>query len=602
MKEVKHKVRVMQKKTANKKETEQHTSTQSTSPIYISETMIRFGLVGFFVIFLFGYLLVSMWKLQIEKGDSFAAIKKEQHESTSKDDSNRGLIFATRKDGEMVPLATMVSQYKVILSPKEIPQSYEERIRGALTPYIDLEKENFNQKISKKNDLYEELGEVKKGDSEKIEDLNLVGVRIEKTQKRSYPLGEVGAQVVGFVGNGEDGVRGRAGLEKYYDDVLSSKGGQVYNFFSRVFAELNNQSMESKVVGQSIVTTLEPNVMIYFHQLLKETQAAWGSDIVAGIIMNPKTGEIIAMDGFPSFDPNNYKDFPAKTYINPNVQGVYEMGSIVKPLTMAVGIENKLITPQTYFHDSGSVELDGYTIRNFDGKVRGDVTMQTVLGQSLNTGVVYVMKLLGKDRFRDGLIKLGIEEETGIDLPGELSNKTANLHTGPLVNYATSAFGQGIAFTPIAILRSLSSLVNSGVLISPYIVSKKVSDGGGEVSMVPTDTRQAVTEETADTLRQMLIHNIDVDYGGGKYKDIHYAVCAKTGTAQLTKEYGGYYDDRFLHSYFMFLGSGDQQFTVILFQVNPRKGVLASIALTPFADQLKNFLITYYNLKPDRQL
>lgn len=599
MKEVKHKIRPATSKSADTKKSAEK---ERNNSIYISETLIRFGLVGFFIVLLFGYLLVELWKLQIQKGDSYAETKKEQHETTSKDDANRGLIFATRKDRELVPLATMVDQYNVILSPKEIPQSYEERVRSSLAQYIDLETSNFNQKIAKKNDLYEKLGEVDRKSAQEIEDINLVGVRIEKTQKRSHPLGEVGAQVVGFVGNGEDGVRGRAGLEKYYDDVLSSKGGQVYNFFGRIFAELNNQSVDSKVVGQNIVTTLEPNVMLYFHQLLKDTQATWGSDMVAGIIMNPKTGEIIAMDGIPSFDPNAYKDFPVKTYINPNVQGVYEMGSIVKPLTMSIGVENKLITPQSYFHDTGFVELDGYTIKNFDGKVRGDVTMQTVLGQSLNTGVVYVMKLLGKERFRDGLIKLGVEQETGIDLPGELSNKTANLHTGPLVNYATSAFGQGIAFTPIAILRSLSSLVNNGVLVSPYIVSKKVYPNGVEVSMVPDDRQQAISEETANTMRNMLIHNIDVDYGNGKYKDPHYKVGAKTGTAQLTKEYGGYYDDRFLHSYFMFLGSGDQQFTVILFQVNPRKGVLASIALTPFADKLKNFLITYYNLKPDRQL
>lgn len=599
MKEVKYKIRPVTSKSAD---TKKPTAKEHNKSIYISETLIRFGLVGFCVASLFGYLLVELWRLQIQQGEGYAETKKGQHETALKDDVNRGSIFATRKDGELVPLATMVDQYNVILSPKEIPQSYEERVRTSLAHYLNLEETNFNQKIAKKKDLYEKLAEVDKQSAKEIEDINLVGVRIEKTQKRSYPLGEIGAQVVGFVGNGEDGVRGRAGLEKYYDDVLSSKGGQIYNFFGRIFAELNNQSIDSKVVGQNIVTTLEPNVMLYFHQLLKDTQTAWGSDVVAGIVMNLKTGEIIAMDGVPSFDPNNYKDFPAKTYINPNVQGVYEMGSIVKPLTIATGIENKLITPQSYFYDTGSVELDGYTIKNFDGKVRGDVTIQTVLGQSLNTGVVYVMKLLGKERFRDGFIKLGVEQETGIDLPGELSNKTANLHTGPLVNYATSAFGQGIAFTPIAILRSLSSLVNNGDLVSPYVVSKKIYPNSAEVSMAPDDKQQAISEDTAETMRKMLIHNIDVDYGNGKYKDPYYEVGAKTGTAQLTKEYGGYYDDRFLHSYFMFLGSGDQQFTVILFQVNPRKGVLASIALTPFADKLKNFLITYYNLKPDRQL
>jgi penicillin-binding protein 2B len=148
----------------------------------------------------------------------------------------------------------------------------------------------------------------------------------------------------------------------------------------------------------------------------------------------------------------------------------------------------------------------------------------------------------------------------------------------------------------------LSSIVNDGQLVTPYVVSKKINSDGEEVSMAPHDLAESVSKETANTVRNMLIHNIDKDYANGKYKDNNYAVGAKTGTAQLTKEYGGYFDDRFLHSYFMFLGSGDQQFTVIIFQVNPKQSVLASTTLTPFADKLKQFLITYYSLKPDRQL
>jgi stage V sporulation protein D (sporulation-specific penicillin-binding protein) len=592
------------KNTAAKKVEEKKLKSKSDKNInfYVEEIDIRFGLVTFVVVLLFGYVLVYLWKLQIEKGEYYAGIKKEQHSAAKVDDSKRGIIYMTRKDGVLVPLANMVEGYKVVMSPQDIPLSYEERVRSALSPYIDLEKENFSLKIAKKKDPYEELGGVDKKTSDAIDAIGLVGISIQKFQKRVYPMGFVGAKVVGFTGDGEDGVRGRAGLEKYYDDVLSSRGGSVNNFFSSIFAELDNKSIEKPLLGQNIVTTIEPNVQQYLYQLLKDIQASWGSDSVAAIIMNPKTGEIVAMEGVPTFDPNKYKEFDVKTYINPNIQGVYEMGSIVKPLTMSIGIENKLITPQTYFRDTGFVELDGYTIKNFDGKIRGDVTMQTVLGQSLNTGVVYVMKLLGKERFREGMIKFGIEEETGIDLPGELSNKTTNLHTGPLVNYATSAFGQGIAFTPISTLHSLSALVNNGQLVSPYVVSKKVTSEGFETSMVPTETQLAISEETAETMRQMLIHNIDVDYGNGKYKDSHYAVGAKTGTAQLTKEHGGYYDDRFLHSYFMFVGSGDQEFAVLIFQVNPKKGVLASIALTPFADKLKNFLIAYYNIKPDRQI
>lgn len=575
---------------------------KSTSFFIVNQEKIRFGIVYFSVIFLFGYLLYSLFNLQVKKAQQYIQIKNEQHSSVQGDDSNRGKIFATRKDGVLVPLAIMSESYKLAISPRDIPESYRDRVFTSLNQIVTLDKETFYQKVAKRDDPYEELQEIDKDKVEKIESLNLVGVQINPFKKRSYPLGEVGAKVIGFVGNGEGGNIGRAGLEKYYNDLLSSQNVKVVNFFSAVFAELNQERVSKPMVGQNLVTTLEPNVMIYLHQLLQDIQTTWKPDTVGAIIMNPKTGEIIAMDGLPSFDPNDYRKSEAKSFINPNVQGVYELGSIFKPLTMSLGIENRLITPDSYFHDTGFVELDGYTIKNFDGKARGDVTMQTVLGQSLNTGVVYLMKLLGKDRFRDGLIKFGIEEETGIDLPGEISNQTSGIHSAQLVNYATIAFGQGVALTPIAMLRALSSIVNDGQLVTPYVVSKKINSDGEEVSMAPHDLAESVSKETANTVRNMLIHNIDKDYANGKYKDNNYAVGAKTGTAQLTKEFGGYFDDRFLHSYFMFLGSGDQQFTIIIFQVNPKQSVLASTTLTPFADKLKQFLITYYSLKPDRQL
>jgi cell division protein FtsI/penicillin-binding protein 2 len=133
-------------------------------------------------------------------------------------------------------------------------------------------------------------------------------------------------------------------LEKYYNDLLSSRNTKVVNFFSAVFAELNEERVSKPMMGHNLVTTLEPNVMIYLHQLLQDIQTTWQPDTVGAIIMNPKTGEVIAMDGLPSFDPNDYRKSEAKSFINPNVQGVYELGSIFKPLTMSLGIENKLIT------------------------------------------------------------------------------------------------------------------------------------------------------------------------------------------------------------------------------------------------------------------
>jgi cell division protein FtsI/penicillin-binding protein 2 len=540
--------------------------------------------------------------LQVVKSSEYKAEREEQLSYVPESMLNRGSIYARRKDGELVKLAGMKEMYKLTLAPKEIPKTYEDRLYEKLSVVYEIDRSEFDKRVSKKSDPYEELGVISPSLATEIDDLNLVGVHTYKYSIREYPLAQVGAKVVGFVGSGDEGMKGRYGLEKYYDDVLQVDSSKTSYFLVNVFNNLKANNLDTDVrENDSIVTTLEPNVMQYLYTFLGDLQSEWGADMVAGIVYRPATGEILAMDALPTYDPNKYKDYDVSTYNNPLVQGVYEMGSIVKPITIALGIDHGLVSPVSYFHDTGSVFIDGYTIKNFDGKIRGDVTMQTVLGQSLNTGLVYVMRQLGMERFRDGFIHFGLEEETGIDLPGEVSNKLRNIHTNTEVNYATASFGQGIAISPISILRTLSSIVNGGVKVTPYLAESRVKTSGETESIVPDQSgEQVVKPESANTVRDMLVHIIDKDLANGKWADQYYKVGAKTGTAQLTRPGGGYYDDKFLHSYFTFFGEGESQIAILVFQVNPKRGQLASFTLTPSVNRLKDFLTNYYQIKPDR--
>lgn len=569
---------------------------------HLKENFLRFTFLSIVLLIPFLYLFYVLIKVQILQKDKYQKIRDEQYSFVPENTENRGMIFATRRDGELEPLAVMKESYKLVLTPKNIPPEYYDRLYEKLTSVVEIDRESFDQKVNKANDPYEELFEISPSLAAQINDLNLVGVNTYKFSKREYPMGQVGAKVVGFVGNGDNGMRGRYGLEKYYDDVLQLDQGRSSYFFMSIFDNLkaNNPGFEVKE-SEDLVTTLEPNVMKFTYDFLGELKEEWGADMVAAIVMKPATGEILAMEALPTFDPNMYKDFDVSTYGNPLVSGVYEMGSIVKPITMALGIDNLLVTPNTFFHDTGSVHIDGYTIRNFDGKVRGDVSMQTVLSQSLNTGVVYVMRLLGMERFRDGFVKFGIEEETGIDLPGEVTNKTKNIHTNTEVNYATAAFGHGIAISPISMLRTLSVIINEGKKMTPFLVSARMDKNGNKEIISPEKIDdQVISKESADTVRKMLVNVLDEGMANGKWKDKNYKVGAKTGTAQLTKPNGGYYDDKFLHSYFTFFGEGENQIAILVFQVNPKKGQLASLTLTLSVNKLKDFLINYYQIPPDR--
>ncbi len=569
--------------------------------IYINENNFRFFALAFFLIIPFIYLSFNLFKLQIRDTDKYQKQRDEQHSFVPSNNQNRGAIYAKRRDGELVPLAVMKDWYKLTISPKDMPKDYIDRAFDELSKIVTIDRDDFVKRASKINDPYEEITSISPKESAQIEALNLVGVKTYKNNIREYPLKEAGSKVIGFVGDGAGGEKGRYGLEKYYNDVLQVDAQSTPFFLLDIFEKLKANNLNAEIPeNQDIVTSLEPNVMMYLYKFLGDLKEEWQSDTVAGIIMNTHTGEIIAMDQVPSYDPNKYSQYEASLFTNETVQGAYELGSIFKPLTMALGIDKKLITPLSYFKDTGSVFIDGYTIKNFDGKIRGDVTMQTVLSESLNTGVVYVMRLLGRENFREGLIKLGIEEDTGIDLPGEISNKTKSIHAVSEVDYATTAFGQGIALSPISMLRTLSIIVNGGNKVDPFLVEQKIKKSGKIEDVSLKNKEQVLDKETADTVKKMMIENIDKGFGAGKWKDDRHEVGAKTGTAQLVKPRGGYYDDKFLHSYFTFFGSGENQLAVLVYQVNPKRGELASITLTPAVNRLKDFLINYYEMKPDR--
>jgi cell division protein FtsI/penicillin-binding protein 2 len=307
------------------------------------------------------------------------------------------------------------------------------------------------------------------------------------------------------------------------------------------------------------------------------------------------------MDSIPSFDPNNYKDSSTKNFNNPNVQGIYELGSIMKPITVSGGIENGLINPETIYHDAGSVIINGFKIQNYDKRAWGDMTVQGALEHSLNLGMIFIMRKMGFDKFRENLLNFKLSEETGIDLPGEVSNQIQNIFGKTEVNYATASFGQGIATSPISMLRALNTIANNGKIVNPHILKQQLDEEDNIFNIIFTDKedKKAVSEETAKTVKSMMVKSLD-NFASGKYKDLKYGVGVKTGTGQIAKPGGGYYEDRTLHSYFAFFPEKDSRFSVLIFQVNPKRGQSSSETLTAHIQNIKNFLLTYYLVSPER--
>lgn len=548
---------------------------------------------------IFGYLFTVLYGLQIGKHEQYFQIRKQQNEFVNKE-SKRGTIYGTLKNGELFPLAEDEVFYRLVISPKDIPTSYEDRLFILLKGVTEIDQNLFFKKLENKRDSYEELKIISKEEKEKIDELAIPGVLTYETYKRKYPLGKIGGRIIGFVGGGDDGFSGKYGLEKYYQQDLVSRDEAQASFFAKIF-ETQKDDTEVKL-AKNVVTSLEPNVMQFLNKILLDMKDSWGADEVSAIVMDVSTGKIVAMDTVPEFDPNNYKDFDIKTFTNPSVQGVYELGSIMKPITLSGAIDLGLITPTTYYHDYGFVKVDNYTIKNFDERVRGDQTMQDVISNSLNTGAVYVQTLMGRTRFKTNFLNFGFDSLTDIDFPGELNNKIGNLDDSERdVNFATASFGQGVAITPISMLNALNIIPNQGRSTCPHFLDYLGLQNGQKVFYeCDIPDKEVISTTTAETMKNMLVELIDHGLAHGKYKDNNYKVGAKTGTAQLPSPDGKYYKDKFIHSYFTFFPAENPKYSVLIYQVNPKKGMLASMTLAPSASKIKDFLLAYFNIPPDR--
>lgn len=578
-----------------------------TNP-FQNKVRILFGFIIFFALI----MVVRLYFLQIVHGETYIEKADRQYTSVSVDTYGRGTIFFQDKKGDLISAASLKTGYILAVNTR-LMATDTEMYYEKLSKIIPIEAGAFYSKTSKINDPYEEIARrIPEEQIKQINDLKLTGLIISKEKWRYYPGNELASNVVGFTGYDDDGVTilGRYGLEKYYNDTLKRNSSNIYvNTFIEIFSNINDSILEDKDREGDVVTSIDPEVQSYVEKIVHDTNTKWNSKVTGAIVIDPKTGEIYSMALSPSFDPNDFKkEKNVSVFSNPLVSDAYEMGSIIKPLTMAAGLDDGAVTAKTTYTDKGSLEMDGRTIYNFDKKVRGVVDMQAVLNNSLNTGVTFVMNSIGKEKFLEYFENYGIGSETGIDLPseaaGNIGNLTNNLTNNKKIEYATASFGQGISMTPIITVRALSVLANGGKLITPHVVRKIDYKVGLSKNFSYVDeAKQVLKKETSEEISRMLVKVVDEALAGGTMKMKNYSIAAKTGTAQIARPAnfgGGYYPDRWLHSFFGYFPAYNPKFLVFLYTVEPKNIDFASKTLTgPFFDIAK-FLINYYEIAPDR--
>lgn len=553
-------------------------------------------------------MIVRLYFVQIVHGEEYQQDAQAQYVAEGSDEEDRGDIYFTAKDGELVPAAVMQTGWRIAIDPETLtdPQG----TYAKLNAIVPVDQTRFFADVAKAGDPYEEVAfQVADDQADAIRALNLTGVLLVADQWRFYPAHDLAAQVIGFVGyQGTSTVKtGIYGLEKEYEDTLEKSGNGLYvNPFAEIFTSLQSAISSDPTAHEgSIVTSIEPTVQEKLQETLQQIMAQYTPQFAGGIIMDPHTGAIYAMAQEPSFDPNTYSAVTDPSiYTNILVSGRYEMGSIMKPLTMAAGIDSGAVTPATTYDDTGCATYSGAKVCNFDFKPRNVIPMGQILDQSLNVGAAWVATKTGYPTFADYMKAYDLGQKTGIDLPDEVTGDLSNLDdgTGPAVNYATAAFGQGISVSPIEMIRALSALANNGQLVDPHVVTAIKYDDGITRTIPAAEGPQVIKPATAQAVTQMLETVYDNYELNGQIKMQHYTAAAKTGTAQIPDPAtGGYYPGEvYIHSFFGYFPASNPRFLVFLYAYRPIGQEYSAYTWDGPYYQLEQFLINYYNIPPDR--
>lgn len=552
-------------------------------------------------------LVVRLYFVQIVHGAAYQAEGMGQYvQPDPSTGGNRGDIYFTTKDGELVPAAVSETGYSLAVNPQKLTDAASEY--AALNAVTPVNKGTFMSAATSSGAFITVADKIQDGKEANVEALDLPGVIVSDDSWREYPAGTLAAQTLGFVGyNGTSTQEvGLYGLEKSYNNTLSEESSGLYvNPFAEIFTNLQDLvSLDPSSQHGSIITSIEPTVEQELMNTLQTVMTDYHPDFDGGIIMDPKTGEIYAMGQLPTFNPNDSGASPVSTYQNLLVSGRYEMGSIMKPLTMAAGIDSDAITATTTYDDTGCATYSGAKVCNFDFKARGVIQVPTVLDLSLNVGASWIATKTGYPTFTQYMKSYQFGQPSGIDLPAEQVGDLSNLDdgSGPAVNFVTASFGQGITVTPIEMIRALSALANDGTLPDPHLVTGIQYESGATRSIPVTNGPQVFKPSTAQTVTQMLETVYDDYELNGAIKMEHYTAAAKTGTAQIADPAtGGYYPgDVYIHSFFGYFPATNPQFIIFLYAYRPVGQEYSAYTWDEPYFQLEQFLINYYNIPPDR--
>lgn len=556
-------------------------------------------LIGFFI-------LARLFYWQVLKFEELAAAAEQQHLISLELPASRGQILAA--DG--FPIVTNKEAFLVFASLPDIEESPEE-IAAQLTPLLAspsarlATEEMVKERLKREDLVWVPLKhKIDRETKETIQKLDLSGIGFEEEEKRSYPEGSSAAHLLGFVGSDiSGGDKGYFGLEGFYDWQLRGRPGMVYQEKDALGRPIliGGFGQEESEDGRDLVLFLDRAIQFIVEEKLKKGIEKHGAKAGSVVVVDPKTGGILAMASYPAYDPAEFAKHEKDTYKNPIVADLFEPGSILKPLIMAGALNEEVVEPQTECdHCSGPRIIGEHTISTFNDEYNPGSTMIEVIENSDNVGMVFVTEKLGVEKTYEYLANFGLGEKSGIDLEEETTDNLRPKKEWRKIDLATASFGQGVALTGIQITQAFSALANQGKLLQPLVVNK-ILTGEEEIEVKPRVIRQVIKPQVAGIITEMLVSATEkspLRFPRNRIPELAgYRIAAKSGTAQIPV--AGHYDpEKTVASVIGFAPADNPRFTILVSLTEPTSRPWGSDTAGPIFFEILKELFIYYGIQP----
>jgi cell division protein FtsI (penicillin-binding protein 3) len=541
-------------------------------------------LIALFAAVFTAALLRAGW-LQAVRAQALGNMATSQHRETIEVPPHRGTIY----DRRGVELAVGSRATTVYANPRQIRDPRAAALAVEQTLGLDANKVYPLLSNRSRGFVYVER-QADPGLAQSLQGKHLAGFGFYDEERRDYPQKRVGASVLGYAGVDN---RGLSGLELELDKTLTGTQGEktiVKDPFGRTLEVVDSKPGTD---GKNVYLTLDHSIQGQVERILAETRTRWAAKSASAIVMDPRTGGILAVANDPGYDANKFPDVPPDRQRNRAVTDTYEPGSTFKIVTISGALQTGLVTPSTKFTLPYQIHVADRTIH--DAEPRGTRTMTTdqILSRSSNVGVVTIAEALGRDRVQEWIHRFGFGRRTGIDYPGETKGIVLPSQKWSGSTIGNVPIGQGIAVTPVQMIAAYGAIANKGVLVEPHLV-----DRVGNGARVEPVRRRILTAKTADDVRHMLREV--VEEGSGTAAQVPgYRIAGKTGTAAKPDSSGGYSTSAYVASFVGLVPAKHPRLVILVTVDEPKGAIWGGVVAAPAFAEIAKFALQYLEIPPD---